>query len=75
MQATNEKIVKTERKSILDTINRQELMKFLEQSKSIDPKRKGIYSLEDLKDFDKFNLTFAKYMRLKSLKRIDKHAY
>jgi hypothetical protein len=44
-------------------------------SKSIDPKRKGIFSIEDLKDYDKFNLTFAKYMRLKSLKRIDKYAY
>ncbi len=50
-------------------------MSFLEQSKSIDPKRKGIFSLEDLTDFDKFNLSFAKYMRLKSLKRINKNAF
>lgn len=50
-------------------------MKFLNQSKSIDPKRKGIFSLDDLSDFEKFNISFTKYMRLKSKKQIDKHAY
>lgn len=49
-------------------------MSFLEKARSIDPKRKGIFSIEDLKDLDKFNLSFVKYMRLKSLKRINKNA-
>ncbi len=50
-------------------------MKFLERSQSIDPKKKGIFSLKDLTDLDKFNLSFPKYMRLKNLKKINKYAY
>ena len=50
-------------------------MKFLRQSRSIDPKRKGIFTIEDLTEFEKFNLSFPKYMRLKSLKKINNYAY
>jgi len=50
-------------------------MRFLRDSRSIDPKRKGIFSLDDLTEFEKFNLPFPKYMRLKSLKKINNYAY
>ncbi len=44
-------------------------------SRSIDPKRKGIFTLDDLKELEKFGLSFTKYMKLKSLGKINKYAY